>query len=81
MGKVMLILDEQPKKCEDCPVCHTKDYEESCWGRGEARKIDTDKVPEWCPLKPAPEYRGYSDKWEEDMKNRGYNECVDRILR
>lgn len=37
--------------------------------------------PEWCPLKPIPEHKEEKHTSEyEDIKNEGFNACLDMIL-
>lgn len=77
---LFLVIRDTIESCAECPC--SDDCTEIC------RAIDREIIevngecqkPSWCPLKEVPEYR-YSDKWEEDMRNKGWNDCIDTILR
>lgn len=84
MSKSILVIDT-PKCCRECPVCAS--YQESAFSPREYwcspmdnRDAEPEGKPDWCPLKPAPEYELV---WYDDEKSdweRGYNACIDEIL-
>lgn len=49
MAKGIIILDEIPDRCEDCPCCHTDDYNYYC--QINYKKVDWETKPNWCPIK------------------------------
>ena len=84
MSKSILVIDT-PKCCRECPVCAS--YAESAFSPREYwcspmdnRDAEPEGKPDWCPLKPVPEYELV---WSDDEKSdweRGYNACLDEIL-
>lgn len=57
MAKGIIVLDDMPDKCSNCIlVGENDDYGFYC---NKSKKFITDKesVPEWCEIKPIPEYR------------------------
>lgn len=57
MGKGIVVLDGIPSKCSDCILFgENDDYGFYC---NKSKKFIADKesVPEWCEIKPVPEYR------------------------
>ena len=84
MSKSILVIDT-PKCCRECPVCAS--YAESAFSPREYwcspmdnRDAEPEDKPDWCPLKPVPEYELV---WYDDEKSdweRGYNDCIDEIL-
>lgn len=78
MSKSILVIDT-PETCRECPA---RDVVFSQWCAGnEYRHLDNYPTkPDWCPLKPVPEYELV---WYDDEKSdweRGYNACLDEIL-
>jgi hypothetical protein len=76
MSKVILVLDEMPESCSDCP-CYDGD-EELC--NYMIVKTEFYLRPNWCPLRPVPEYKDVYHIDERSNYERGYNCCIDDIL-
>lgn len=57
MTKGIVVLDDMPDKCSDC-ILFRKNDDCGCYC-DKSKKFITDKgsVPEWCEIKPVPEYR------------------------
>lgn len=57
MKKGIVVLDDMPDKCSDC-ILFRKNDDYGCYC-DKSKKFITDKesVPEWCEIKPVPEYR------------------------
>lgn len=78
MSKAILVLDEMPQYCVGCPFCYER-YHYGSW----CDLLDVE-VPQWerldlCPLKEVPEFQF---EWSEASDwERGYNACLDDILR
>lgn len=84
--KAILVLDEMPTVCFDCPLGHVIEYKEDddidmvCEGQPydptKVRTVikgdifDINKKPSWCPLKPMPEKR-ILPRWEVENTNYG----------
>lgn len=70
------MIDKIPNSCDECEVRCTgytaKDY---------AQKGI--KKPSWCPIRPLPEKRNYSDELADtrgfDMYMEGWNDCLKEI--
>lgn len=80
-----------PRKCNECRFCtigfskcmlKTED--------GYIKSIDTtlDEKPDWCPIKRIPEKKDdrdiefdYTEALEKTIENRGWNACIDEILK
>ena len=50
MSKGIIIIDA-PDNCEDCPCCHTDNYNFYCKCNG--KYVDWAEKPDWCPIRPA----------------------------
>lgn len=79
--KAILVLNEMPSACKDCPLRVSID-ESICV---KTLKDITDKEyfeqrPEWCPLRPAPEKRHSNDNLMELLADIVRNACIDEIL-
>lgn len=83
MAKGIIVLDEIPSRCSECPCCQYEgQYDRSCGENGEDIDVDwySDK-PDWCPIKEMPEKKEIKDAvnmtslgWIE-----GFNACLDEI--
>lgn len=90
MSKAMLVLDEMPNSCIECP-CRTKNLkdEDVCNCLYENNKLKLydlmHKKPDWCPLKEIPEKQIRDYPWHlYDRYILGYDDgwdnCIDEIL-
>ena len=84
-GKAILILNEMPKSCDNCPCYHE--------GYGHCNSVkfrfiqDSDKVAPWCPLKPMPQSMPYEQTDTQTVKavkvdngfRAGWNKCIEEI--
>lgn len=80
MNKAILVID-MPSCCKDCPLCVSEElfpsfYEYRCVV--ENTDVDVYDKPDWCPLKPAPEYCIYFGG--DDDYADGYNDCLSDII-
>ena len=88
--KAILILDEMPGACAECPLCvHAKfDYyfdEHICTANGQ-EILDERYVHHMCPLKEMPEKRilpswqvNNTNYGEEPWFSDGWNACIEEI--
>lgn len=83
MSKAILVLNEVPKRCMECPFAY--EYEQMYFCK-TLQKITGTKKDE-CPLKPMPEKKeahtyspviGYFDY--DDIYGTGYNDCINEII-
>ena len=51
--KAILVIDEMPIKCEDCPL-HYRKRQEIYRCEMTHKNIRLNNKPSWCPLKPIP---------------------------
>lgn len=93
-SKAILLLDEMPVRCIDCPYMyvvknpHISEYCKAIIDKGFYPKIENvSERPKWCPLKPIPKKRklpadmvDYTNYGEEPWFTDGYNACIDEIL-
>lgn len=90
MPKAILIMDDMPECCADCPcsfferdnpmlnlICGVT--QEDAYNVGK---------PDWCPLRELPEKREinhnknhYISNFWTEAKNVGWNACLDNILK
>ena len=81
--KTMLVLDDMPKACADCPL-HTREF-------GKVLCFDRDlnckyyNRPAGCHLKPLPAYHGIQGGSAPDVEKNeaywaGWNACLDTIV-
>ena len=82
MDKAVLVMD-MPECCVDC-CCgyferYTKELNLVCGATGE----DANNVgkPDWCPLRELPEKANHPDYCDNGRFDKGWNACLDRILK
>lgn len=78
--KSVLVID----KSNDCGCCPCSGEEFGmCQAVNNEKECDYYNIPSWCPLKPLPEKRHYSDELADekgnDMYMQGWNDCLDEI--
>ena len=84
MAKAVLVMD-MPESCFDCNLCYI-DYEEdraTCQAYETAKEVDSDtfEKPEWCPLRKLPEKVNHPDYCDNGRYDKGWNACLDEILK
>jgi hypothetical protein len=89
MSKAILVLD-MPTDCEDCPLFKDGDKGmRECKASRKGTEWDYYKVrPNWCPLCEVPEKKEppkYVYLTETEIREigeaKGYNKCIDEILK
>lgn len=79
--KAILVLDEMPEKCMDCP-CFDFDV---CYCNITDRKVidavNSGSKPDWYPIRSIPkkEDECFYDHGYEDKFAYGWNRCIDAI--
>lgn len=94
MGKSILVM-ETPKRCMECQMCfHADDlsigkfeYKRlySCrFAPSDAEDFYLPDIsstkPDWCPLQDMPERAGHPDYCDNGRYDKGWNDCLDKIL-
>lgn len=74
--KAILVIDDMPIKCEDCPL-HYRKRQEIYRCEMTHKNIRLNSKPSWCPLKPLP-HKLQAD-WYTDGYKEGFNACLDEI--
>lgn len=75
MGKAILILDEMPKNCDECPFIN------GIWCMPIRTEIENpfDEIMKECPLKPLPKKIARAFDIDKSFID-GYNYCLDTLL-
>lgn len=83
--RAILLIDEMPENCDECPLQRWGIDGWNCTPKNKT--IDDDDKPEWCPLKPLPQkldandwHRMFSGLFSErEAKGYGWNACLKEI--
>ena len=67
--KAILVVDEMPKNCDECPIRLSGEPNEWCWVLRQGLD-DIETKPSWCPLRPLSEF----------YQQIGKNLTIDEIL-
>ena len=82
MNKAILVLDEYPSICRECPLCNTSNDDDYCCDIIGDVDGEYDGIDQRCPIKPMPEK--YNREEQLDVSSEcfadGYNACIDEIL-
>lgn len=85
MAKAVLVMDMPEQVCQKCTLCYgTKnDDEYLCCATGKL--VPDEAEPDWCPLRELPEKipelkHGY-ESVEKSILRKGWNACLDEILK
>lgn len=69
MSKGIIVMDI-PENCEDCPCCHTDNYDFYCKRNGN--HVDWEENPDWCPIRPMPDIvNAYTAKRAKRLADEG----------
>ena len=87
MSKVVLVLDNIPESCCDCPCYDFSNFAPCCKASNMFFKLEdsydiTYKRQNWCPLKTLKKLEYTSDvvgEWSRGYQV-GYNNCINDIL-
>lgn len=86
MAKAVLVMD-MPETCKDCS-CKYPSYKDyalyDCAITGKTIPIDGGRYgekPNWCPLRELPEKANHPDYCDNGRFDKGWNACLDEILK
>lgn len=86
MAKASLVMD-MPETCENC-ACKYPSYKDDalydCAITGKEIPINGGrygKKPDWCPLRELPEKANHPDYCDNGRFDKGWNACLDEILK
>lgn len=75
--KAILVIDKHDN-CIKCP-CHNGEWG-YCQADKEERQIHYEGFPNWCPLKPLPDYKDETETtFVYHYIAKGYNQCLAEI--
>lgn len=87
--KAILMLDEMPKTCDECPFSHWLDRcgDDYCTAIHDTVRLIGEKYysdrAEWCPLKPMPQKMTpvtlHQCIEDEYLYQKGWNDCLEEI--
>lgn len=78
--KAVLVIDEMPRNCAECPIRFSGEPNEWCWYLRHGLD-DIKTKPSWCPLKYLPSKELDDDgSTEWDIYYQGWSDCLDEIL-
>ena len=84
MSKAILVLNNMPDKCKDCPLHEMSGSFDKhlCVPMQKSHDKFAKKKPDWCPLKDLPNHKenNFDDNRCKTGHVWGYNACLDEIL-
>lgn len=79
MSKSILVIDT-PENCVKCILYHYPSCRCCITGRFQ-NNISEDFKPDWCPLRNLPEKANHPDYCDNGRYDKGWNDCIDEILK
>lgn len=70
--KAILVIEEMPIKCEECPL-HYRKRQDIYRCEMTHKNIHLNNKPSWCPLKPLPNAITERGKWISEEYQKGWN--------
>lgn len=84
MAKAVLVMD-MPESCFGCNLCHINSSggEDRCQAFEVSRPVNSEtyEKPDWCPLRELPEKANHPDYCDNGRFDKGWNACLDEILK
>ena len=83
MSKGIIVVD-MPEKCCNCAMGFHNECSDrfECFLEPTKELNDPDHVkPNWCPIKPIPEKAHHTNHCDNGRYDKGWNECIDEILK
>lgn len=87
MSKAILVLKHMPRMCVNCSLSDVVENQEISDNpkmicHASRRYVHPSNKPNWCPLKPVPEYREIVNNYDDKLNgiDEGWNDCLDEIL-
>ena len=92
MAKAVLVMDMPEQVCQKCTLCYETENDDEYLCCATGKLLPDGAKPDWCPLRELPEKKeefelleceGSMEKvWEfPSLKNKGFNACLDEILK
>lgn len=96
MSKGIILLDEIPKTCVECPMCFYAT--DMSIGKFEFRrlyrcKLEPEEIeqaylediccskPDWCPIRPLPDKAHNENYCDNGRYDKGWNDCLNEITK
>lgn len=79
MAKAVLVMD-MPDRCNDCYAVHMSQNGKFCRAAKEHLQPKAER-PDWCPLRELPEKVNHPDYCDNGRFDKGWNACLDEILK
>ena len=85
MSKGIIVVD-MPERCNQCKFWFAKataPIEYRCMGEQKniTEKHLNENKPDWCPIKPLPEKAHHEEYCDNGRYGKGWNECIDEMLK
>lgn len=84
MAKAVLVMD-MPESCFGCNLCHINSSggEDRCQAFEVSRPVNSEtyEKPDWCPIRELPEKANHPDYCDNGRFDKGWNACLDEILK
>lgn len=81
MSKAVLIMDMPEQVCQKCTLCYETENDDEYLCCATGKLLPDGAKPDWCPLRELPEKANHPDYCDNGRFDKGWNACLDKILK
>lgn len=81
MAKAVLIMDMPEQVCQKCTLCYETENDDEYLCCATGKLLPDGAKPDWCPLRELPEKANHPDYCDNGRFDKGWNACLDEILK
>ena len=81
MPKAVLVMDMPEQVCQKCTLCYETENDDEYLCCATGKLVPDGKKPDWCPLRELPEKANHPAYCDNGRFDKGWNACLDEILK
>lgn len=81
MNKAVLVMDMPEQVCQKCTLCYETENDDEYLCCATGKLLPDGAKPDWCPLRELPEKANHPDYCDNGRFDKGWNDCLDKILK
>lgn len=81
MAKAILVMDMPEQVCQKCTLCYETENDDEYLCCVVGKLLPDGEKPDWCPLRELPEKANHPDYCDNGRFDKGWNACLDKILK
>lgn len=81
MPKAVLVMDMPEQVCQKCTLCYEAENDDEYLCCATGKLVPDGKKSDWCPLRKLPKKANHPDYCDNGRFDKGWNACLDEILK